>query len=168
MKKALIGYQGWVSEIRNPGEDYEIYNGPDANMQWVDAPDEITLDWTLEWSPSKQEMVWVERDAPYSPDANAIARKVAYGEVGEQLDMLYHEIKENGSISRDGEWFQHLTTVKQIVDKPLPPPPPITLEELQARAATTEPGDDKPNMPSTQEMPAWKRYRGWTNKNVPL
>jgi len=51
MKKALIGYQGWVSEIRNPGEEYEIYNGPDANMQWVDAPDEITLDWTLEWSP---------------------------------------------------------------------------------------------------------------------
>ena len=50
MKKALIGYQGWVQDIREPGEEFEIYNGPDASIQWIDAPDEITLDWTLEWS----------------------------------------------------------------------------------------------------------------------
>ena len=33
MKKALIGFQGWVQDIRNPGEEFEIYNGPDAKMQ---------------------------------------------------------------------------------------------------------------------------------------
>jgi len=161
MKKALIGYQGWVSEIRNPGEEYEIYNGPDANMQWVDAPDEITLDWTLEWSPSRQEMIWVERDMPYSPNANEVARKVAYGEVGAQLGMIYDELKATGTISINGPWATHITNVKALIDKPLPPEPPMTLEELQAKAAVEEPSVDKANMPGTPEIPAWRRYRGW-------
>ena len=82
MKKALIGYQGWVQQIVDPGEDYEIYCGPDATIQWVNAPDEITLDWTLEWSPSAQEMVWIERDGPFTN--NGVARGVAYGQVGAQ------------------------------------------------------------------------------------
>lgn len=165
MKKALIGYQGWVSEIRNAGEEYEIYNGPDAQMQWVDAPDEITLDWTLEWSPSQQTMIWVERDMPYSPGQNEVARRVAYGEIGQQLDMIYHEIDTNGTLSRDGEWATHIRTVKSMIDRP-EPVEPITLEELQARSATEEPSIDKPNMPGTPELPAWKRYNGWTNRNA--
>jgi hypothetical protein len=133
-------------------------------MQWVDAPDEITLDWTLEWSPSQQTMIWVERDGPYSPGQNEVARKVAYGEIGQQLDMIYHELNENGTLSRDGEWATHIRTVKQMIDAP-EPVTPITMEELQARAVTEEPGVDKPNMPGTPEMPAWKRYSGWTNHN---
>lgn len=160
MKKVLIGYQGWVSEIRDPGQEYEIYNGPDANMQWVDAPDEVTLDWTLEWSPSKQEMVWVERDGPYSPGQSEVARKVAYGDVGAQLDMLYHELKETGTISPSGPWASHISTVKTLIDKPTPVVP-MTLEEMQALAGTEEPADNKPNMPGTAELPAWRRYRGW-------
>lgn len=158
MKKVLIGYQGYVSEIRNPGEEYEIYEGPDATIQWVNAPDHITLDWTLEWSPGRKEMVWVERDGPFTD--NAVARKVAYGEVGAQLDMLYHELKTNGSISPNGDWFQHITNVKSIIEKPVPQEP-ITMEEMMVRAATLEPSADNPPQPSTMETPAWKRYPGW-------
>jgi hypothetical protein len=159
MKKALVGYQGWVTEIVEPGQDFEIYEGPDANMAWVDAPDEITLDWTLEYSPSQGKMIWVERDAPFTN--NAVARKVAYGTVEEQLDMIWHEIDEKGSLTKDGDWYQHISAIKQIVPAPPPPEEPITLEELQARAVNQEPSEDKPNVPSTQEMPAWKRYPGW-------
>lgn len=159
MKKALVGYQGWVTEIVEPGQDFEIYEGPDANMAWVDAPDEITLDWTLEYSPSQGKMIWVERDAPFTN--NAVARKVAYGTVEEQLDMIWHEIDENGSLSKSGDWFQHISAVKEIVPKPPAPEAPMTLEEIQANGANQEPSEDKPNVPSTQEMPAWKRYPGW-------
>jgi hypothetical protein len=162
MKKALIGYQGWVQDIRNPGEEFEIYNGPDAKMQWINAPDEITLDWTLEWSPQNQRMIWVERDGPYTQDSEA--RRVAYGEVGEQLDMLYHEIQESGTISASGPWASHIATVKTMIPSP-PSPILITEEEAMVRRNTMEPGNDSPCNSSTEDMPCWKRYEGWTDRS---
>ncbi len=162
MKKALIGYQGWVQDIREPGEEFEIYNGPDASIQWVDAPDEITLDWTLEWSPQQQQMIWVERDGPYTQDSEA--RRVAYGEVGEQLDMIFHEIQESGSISASGPWASHISTVKSMIPAPAAPEL-ITEEEAMVRRNTTEPSEDKPCNSSTSDLPAWKRYSGWTDKS---
>jgi hypothetical protein len=161
MKKVLIGYQGWVSEIREPGEEYEIYEGEGATMAWVDAPDDITLDWTLEYSPSQNRMVWVERDAPYTD--NAVARKVAYGKIEEQLDIIYHDIAENGALNADGAWFQHVAAVKSMIAKPatLALPIEMTGEASLRAAATTDPDPEKPNRPSTQEMPAWKRFPGW-------
>ena len=162
MKKALIGYQGWVQDIREPGEEFEIYNGPDASIQWVDAPDEITLDWTLEWSPQQQQMIWVERDGPYTQDSEA--RRVAYGEIGEQLDMIFHEIQESGSISASGPWASHISTVKSMIPAPAAPEL-ITEEEAMVRRNTTEPSEDKPCNSSTSDLPAWKRYSGWTDKS---
>jgi hypothetical protein len=164
MKKALISYQGWVSEIRNPGEDYEIYNGPDATIQWVDAPDEITLDWTLEWCPSQERMIWVERDAPYTD--NSVARKVAYGRIEEQLDLIFHDIEENGALTADGAWYQHITAVKALIEKPAPASAmPITGEMAMKVAYTTDPDPDQPNRPSSMELPAWKRFPGWRGYN---
>lgn len=162
MKKALIGYQGWVQDIREPGEEFEIYNGPDASIQWVDAPDEITLDWTLEWSPQQQQMIWVERDGPYTQDSEA--RRVAYGEIGEQLDMIFHEIQESGSISASGPWASHISTVKSMIPAPAAPEL-ITEEEAMVRRNTMEPSEDKPCNSSTSDLPAWKRYSGWTDKS---
>ena len=162
MKKALIGYQGWVQDIREPGEEFEIYNGPDASIQWVDAPDEITLDGTLEWSPQQQQMIWVERDGPYTQDSEA--RRVAYGEIGEQLDMIFHEIQESGSISASGPWASHISTVKSMIPAPAAPEL-ITEEEAMVRRNTMEPSEDKPCNSSTSDLPAWKRYSGWTDKS---
>ena len=161
MKKALLAYQGWVQQIVDPGQDYEIYQGPDATIAWVNAPDTITLDWTLEWSPSQQQMIWVERDAPFTD--NTVARKVAYGDVGAQLDMIYHELSETGSISTSGDWYQHITTVKSAIPRPPPPESPITMEEMLRRSLVEEPSVNKRNQPSTVDLPAWKRYPGWAN-----
>lgn len=165
MKKALISYQGWVSQIVNPGEDYEIYEGPDATIAWVDAPDEIQLDWTLEWSPAQQRMIWVERDGGFTD--LSVARKVAYGQIESQLDLIFHDIETNGQLDKNGDWYNHVLAVKQMIDPPSSQvsvnPNDVAPETLLALAATTEPSPDKPNMPSTQEMPAWKRYPGWKN-----
>ena len=163
MKKVLMSYQGYISEIRDPGEEYEIYDGPDATIAWVNAPDNVTLDWTLEWSPSRQDMVWVERDGSYTNPS--VARQVAYGQVGEQLDMLYHELKETGSISQNGTWYQHITMVKDLIDKPVMKEEFLTAEEEQAALENTEPSANRSPVASAIELPAWRRYSGWLNSN---
>ena len=163
MKKVLMSYQGFISEIKNPGEEYEIYEGPDATLAWVDAPDNVTLDWTLEWSPSQQDMIWIERDGGFTN--NAVARQVAYGEVGEQLDMLYHELKETGTISQNGTWYQHITMVKDVIDKPIPQEEFLTMEEQLAFLENTEPSINKSPNPSSIELPAFRRYSKWLNSN---
>lgn len=158
MKKALVSYQGFVSEIRDPGEEYEIYEGPDATIAWVDAPDNVQLEWTLEWSPSRGEMIWVERDGPFTN--NEVARKVAYGEVGAQLGMIFDDIKENGVLDVNSAWYQHVLNVKQLIEKPVAVEP-VAVEELMRRAAEEEPSADKPCQGSTQELQSWRRYPGW-------
>lgn len=159
MKKALMGAIGYIQQIVDPGEDFEIYNGPDATIQWVDAPDNVSLDWTLEYSPSQETMVWVERDAPFSD--REVARKIAYGEVGAQLGMIYDELKEAGTLSMDGLWASHITAVKESIEKPAARPELQTLEEIMALNEVIEPSVDIPAKMSSHELPCWKRYSGW-------
>lgn len=159
MKKALMGTMGHIQQIVDPGEDFEIYNGPDATIQWVDAPDNVTLDWTLEWSPAQETMIWIERDAPFGD--LEVARKIAYGETGAQLGMIYDELKETGTLSFDGMWASHITSVKESIDKPTARPELQTLEEIMALNEVLEPSVDNPAKMSTPELPCWKRYSGW-------
>jgi len=159
MKKALVTTQGFVQDIRDPGEHFEIYEGPDATMAWVDAPDEIQREWTLEWSPSQRVMVWVEREGAFT--SNEVARSVAYGTFGQQLGQIFDDLKEHGTLSPEtSSWFQHCQNIKDLIDKPVYEAP-ITMEEMMERAATQEPHVDLPHQMSTQELQAWKRYPGW-------
>jgi hypothetical protein len=160
MKKALVSYQGFISKIVEPGEEGEIYEGPDAMMAWIDVPDNCQMEWTLEWSPSQQRMILIERDGPYTN--NEVARRVAYGEPGAQLGMIFDAIKENGVLDTNSDWYQHQLLVKSMIPRPNPNQNENeTLEEKLARAATEEPSADKPHAPSTQELQSWKRFPGW-------
>lgn len=160
MKKVLMSIQGYIHQIVDPGEDFEIYDGPDATIQWVDAPDDVQLEWTLEWSPEANQMVWVKREQTYTDPG--MARKVAYGDVGEQLDMMYKDALDGGT-----RWVDHIRSVKES----LPPPPPqeeaMTLEQLMDFSANAEPSVDKPVGISTPDLPAWKRYPGWKGYETP-
>lgn len=157
-----MGVEGYIHQIEDPGNDFDIYNGPDATIQWVDAPDNVTEHWTLEWSPSKQVMVWVERTGPFV-DA-ALRRKVAYGDIGEQLDMLYKDQVDGGTRFKD-----HVANIKATI--PAPPASsesaPMTRDELIAAALTEEPSADKPCMISDKETPCWKRFPGWSGYVAP-
>lgn len=154
-----MGTTGYIQQIVDPGEDFEIYNGPDATIQWVDAPDNVMLDWTLEWSPSQDTMIWVERSDPYTN--REVARKIAYGEVGAQLGMIYDELKETGTLSLDGMWASHIAAVKDSIEKPPPAPELQTLEELMVLNEVLEPSVERSAKISTHELPCWKRYAGW-------
>lgn len=160
MKKALMSIQGYVHQIVDPGEEFDIYSGPDATIQWVDAPDDVTLEWTLEWSPKAGQMVWVKRDRVYTDPE--VARKVAYGDVGAQLDMMYKDMLDGGS-----RWKDHIAAVKASIPKPPERQTPMTYEELLEFAENEEPGTDKPVGISTADCPAWKRYPGWAGYQTP-
>jgi hypothetical protein len=159
MKKALVSYQGYVGRIVDPGEEGPLYEGPDATFTWVDAPDNVQLDWTLEYSPQQGICVWVEREGPYTD--NSVARKVAYGEPGAQLGMIFDAIKENGVLDTNSDWYQHQLLVKSMIPKPDPQPAPSSLEEYLAEQQNREPHPDKPCISQSIEMQAWKRYPGW-------
>jgi hypothetical protein len=164
MKKALMGFQGYIHEIKDPGEDYQIYEGPDATMMWVDAPDDITINWTLEYSPRYACMVWVERPRPYTN--LEVARKVGYGDVGEQLGMLFDDLKANGTLSAEtSSWFEHVSYIKNVIPKPPLVEEPKHLEELLVEWATREPTVSKECKMSTPEQQSWLRYPGWKNYN---
>ncbi len=66
---------------------------------------------------------WVEIiDEPFTPDPNYImpydfSRMNNYPTIGNQLDMLWHELNASGSISTDGTWFQSIQEVKQQFPK---------------------------------------------------
>jgi len=157
MKKVLVSLEGYVMQVEEPGSDFDIYEGPDATFAWVDAPDDVTLQWTLEYSPSQGKMIWVNRDAP--PVDLGMQRRVAYGTVEDQLDMLYHDMKDGNLTS--GSWFNHIDIIKKSIPKPPPSEEELSPEEQEALDAIREPDVNSPMKFSTPEMPSWVRCPGW-------
>ena len=66
---------------------------------------------------------WVEIvDEPFIPDQNYVipynfSRMNAYPTIGNQLDMLWHELNQSGSLSTSGSWFQSIQLVKEQFPK---------------------------------------------------
>ena len=68
---------------------------------------------------------WVEYIPPtdlplphmYEPPYN-VKRIQHYPQLGEQLDMLWHELNTKGTISDSGEWFNAIKEVKDTYPKP--------------------------------------------------
>jgi len=165
MKKVLVGYQGYIHQIEEPGDEFPIYNGPDAKFTWMDAPDEVTLDWTLEFSPSQNKSIWVERDAPAADPA--VARKVAYGTIEEQLDMIYHELQDTGTLSATGPWASHITLVKNTLPAPEEEVEALSPEEQMAMMAVMEPSADAQPKLGTEDDPVWLHADGWSLEMQP-
>lgn len=120
-KRVLLDFRGVINEIVDPGQEFEVYDGPDATCKWVTCPhDNVNTFWHF------CNGVWISPDIKYDND-QSMKRKVAYGDIGDQLDMLYKDIKagnlENGSwvsmidgikssIETQAEWESHTDTSK--------------------------------------------------------
>lgn len=126
-KKCLVTFLGTIMEIVDPGQEYDIYDGDGATMKWVDCSnDSVTLDWIM------KDGAFVERDA--APVNYAVRRQVAYGSIGEQLDMQYRD-----AVNGTTEWKDHIAAVKS------------------ANAAPSEqPADNREEPTGTMESPAWE------------
>lgn len=131
MKRVLVTYEGNVQDIKNPGEEYEVYEGPDAAVRWVNCDnDEINDHWVL------VNGTWVENVE--APPSYAVLRREAYGDIGDQLDMLYKDM-----INGTSNWVDHVTAVKEIVPGP-------NSDEARAVAAS------RPEIIwGTMKSPAW-------------
>ena len=164
-KKALVDFTGYVADIVEPGEEYQLFLGRGCSQMWVYARDDIKNCWTLEWSPAANDMIWVERDDSYADPLTT--RKVAYGEIGQQLDMLYRDIAAGKNLNAsDAEWFQHVKTVKDNTTRPgdveEPMDPTMTEEEVaEFMSDAVEPSTSRPNKLSSQDNPCWERYSNW-------
>ena len=44
-------------------------------------------------------------------------RQQIYPTLGNQLDMLWHELNQSGSLSTNGEWFQSIQSIKDTFPK---------------------------------------------------
>lgn len=125
-KMCLVSYQGLIEQIVEPGEEFEIYEGEDAKIKWISCSnDSITLDWIMKAG------VFVERvqHIDYS-----LQRQVAYGPIGDQLDMIYKD-QVNGTTT----FKDHVEAVKAA--KPAP---------------STEPENTEIQLTGTEENPAWE------------
>ena len=125
-KMCLVDYRGFIEQIVEPGEEFEIYEGDDATIKWVlSASDDVTLDWIM------KDGAFVERTKHIS---YAIQRQVAYGPIGDQLDMLYKDQINGTTTFRD-----HVAAVKAANPAPADEPDNTEIEPT-----------------GTEENPAWE------------
>lgn len=132
MKRALVRADGFITDIVEEGEEFEIYTGPGASMKWMDIPDDATNMWKLELGE------WIPDFVHHDPET---LRIVAYGDPGEQLSMIYNDIK-NGTLNQEGEFFKHIKNVKE------------TMPKVEYDADGNKVVPDEP-FPHDETMPAW-------------
>ena len=114
MKKALLHElePGRVCEVVDAGNEFEVTE----KFRWVDCPDDVTTRHTY-----NQDGTFTPFDIVSLPgfaeDGYKVARAIAYKAIGDQLDMMYKEIQETGTISPNGPWASHIAQVKATIPK---------------------------------------------------
>ena len=114
MLRALLHTQepGRICEVVSPGAEFPVHE----SFSWVDVPDGTTAIDTYnsdgsvtKWNPLTQ--------PGFAESGYRVARGIAYTSIGDQLDMLYKELKTNGTISNTGPWALHISNVKATIPK---------------------------------------------------
>jgi hypothetical protein len=65
-------------------------------------------DFPEDFETKKQELI-----EEYNSNLYQKKRSQQYPKITDQLDMLWHEINNNGSLSNEGEWFNRIKAVKE-------------------------------------------------------
>tara|TARA_B100001115_G_C15642671_1_gene309299 strand:+ start:230 stop:604 length:375 start_codon:yes stop_codon:yes gene_type:complete len=103
-------------QILRPGAKYELSSSADVNfIQWIDEENR---------EPPTSEEIGIEilrEKKIYDYYKYEREREKQYPDLKEQLDNLYHDIKNNNLI--DGEWIKSIDKVKLDNPKPNTPPP---------------------------------------------
>ena len=113
--KALISKNenGRISEIKQDSDTFEVHE----SMVWVDIPESENIAPNTHLYDIENKIFIAFPKETDDETRFLCARQVAYGSIGEQLDMMYHEIKEKGTLSNTGAWFNHVTKVKTDVTR---------------------------------------------------
>lgn len=60
----------------------------------------------------------IAKEKEYLDNRYKELRLLEYPAIGEQLDMLFHELADKGTIDPTGEWFQKIKEIKDNHPKP--------------------------------------------------
>jgi len=118
MKLALISKIeiGRICEVKNEGEEFETTD----DFYWVEVPDDTTnVDSYDEQAKKVVKFNPIEQPG-FVENAYKVARTIAYKSIGDQLDMMFKELQETGSVSQDGPWATHIAKVKADIPKDNP------------------------------------------------
>jgi hypothetical protein len=118
MKRGLLHSiePGRICDVVDSGQEFEVH----ANFTWVDVPDDTTnID---RWDTVNNCVIKFDPTAVpgFAENAYKIARAIAYGSHGDQMDMLFHELNTTGTISNTGPWATHISSVKATIPKDNP------------------------------------------------
>mgnify|MGYP001185225024 FL=1 len=132
-KSCLVDYRGFITDVVDVGDEFEVYQGDDAKCKWVTCDDDnVTNLWVLyngEFFNSEDRL---ERN-------QQMKRKVEYGQIEDQLDMLYWD-QVNGTTT----WKDHVTAVKASI-----------VNQAAADADANFYAGKKEFEMGTEETPAW-------------
>jgi len=107
MKRVLLDFRGVINDIVEVGDEFEIYDGPDSAIKWCLCPhDDVEDTWHL------IQGKWIRPEDKLDTDQN-MRRKIAYGNIEEQLGMLYWDIVNNNL--ENGSWVNKCREVKESV-----------------------------------------------------
>ena len=104
---------GTLTDICDAADKFEIYEGADAAFKWVEVPDDTTYDHAM-----INGVIVHKSDNEDLRDLAVVERMIAYGPVGDELDMIYRDQK-NGTT----EFKDHVDNVKATTTKPGTIPP---------------------------------------------
>lgn len=111
-----INEPGRILAVSEIGEEIEVH--PD--FEWKTCEDDtVTMEHTWETIEGTLKISLVSAlDAPeFVNNGYKYARIIAYGDIGDQLDMIFKEIDATGSISPDGEWVTSIRQAKLAIPK---------------------------------------------------
>ena len=106
-KKCTVTRNGVVADICEAEDAFDIYEGEDAEMAWVDVPDDVDLEAMID--PHCFNGTFVDTYMPDTVARKEVARRTAYGPIEDQLDMQYKD-KLNGTTT----WEDHIAEVKKM------------------------------------------------------
>jgi hypothetical protein len=105
---------GRICQVVPDGQQFDVH----ANFSWVSVPDDTTTaDRYINGEVVKYNVL---DDSTFQQHGYKVARGIKYGSLGDQLDMLYHELQTTGSISATGPWASHITATKNAIPKDNP------------------------------------------------
>lgn len=111
MVRVLINESNNIVDIAKVGEEFEVH----TSLTWVDCLSEVTREgsWELQEDGTAIDTSLVSARTPEGKHARFNkARSVAYGEIGEQLGMLYNDLK-NGTTN----WVDKIDQIKLDIPK---------------------------------------------------
>jgi len=115
MKRALLNSlePGRICEIVDEGNEFEVHE----SFSWVDVPDDTTTRDTYNVDSGQVEKFDPLIIPGFVETGYQVARQIAYTSIGNQLDMLFKELQQTGTISNVGPWASHVASVKAEIPK---------------------------------------------------